>query len=81
MSKSLFVCSFVLACLTGRGPGAQDGRLEIPQGGLQSNLQDEMIGLQQAHDVLTTSIESVAIGPAKKAIRVAETRLLWIPVA
>ncbi len=81
MSKSLFVCSFVLTCLLGRGPGAQDGHFEILHGWLQPDLQDEIIGIQQEHIALTTSNESVAIGLEKKAIRVAENRLLWIPVA
>lgn len=81
MSKSLFVCSFVLTCLLGRGPGAQDGHFEILHGWLQPDLQDEIIGIQQEHIALTTSNESVANGLEKKAIRVAENRLLWIPVA
>jgi hypothetical protein len=81
MSKSFFVCSFVLTCLLGRGPGAQDGYFEILHGWLQPDVQDEIIGIQQEHIAMTTSNESVGLGLEKKAIRVAETRLLWIPVA
>jgi len=81
MSKSLFVCSFVLTCLFGRSPGAQDGHFEILHGWLQPEPQDEIIRIQQEHIALTTSNESLAIGLEKKAIRLVETRLLWIPVA
>ena len=77
MSKSLFVCGFALTCLLGRGAGAQSGHLEIRH----ARLQDEIISIQQEHDALATSIESVAIGLVKNGIGVAETKLVWIPVA
>ena len=77
MSKSLFVCGFVLTCLLGRGAGAQSGHLEI----LHARLQDQIISIQREHDALATSIESVAIDLEKSDIRVAETKLVWIPVS
>jgi hypothetical protein len=48
---------------------------------LESDLQDELVSIQEDHDALAASIESFEIGLEKTDIRVAEAKLVWVPVA
>ncbi len=48
---------------------------------LERDLQDELISIQQEHDALAAAIETLEIGLEKNDIRVAEAKLVWVPVA
>jgi chromosome segregation ATPase len=47
---------------------------------LEGELQDELISIQSEYDALAASIETLEIGLEKNDIRVAEARLVWVPV-
>ena len=47
---------------------------------LERDLQDELISIQQEYDALAAAIEPLEIGLEKTDIRVAEIRLVWVPV-
>ena len=40
-----------------------------------------MISIQEEHDALAAAIETLEIGLEKTDIRVAEVKLVWVPVA
>jgi hypothetical protein len=48
---------------------------------LERDLQDELISIQEEYDALAASIEPLEIGLEKTDIRVAEAKLVWVPVA
>ena len=48
---------------------------------LERDLQDELISIQTEHDALAASIEPLEIGLEKTDIRVADAKLVWVPVA
>ena len=48
---------------------------------LERDLQDELISIQTEHDALAAAIEPLEIGLEKTDIRVAEAKLVWVPVA
>jgi hypothetical protein len=48
---------------------------------LEQDLQDELISIQKEHDALAAAIEPLKIGLEKNDIRVAEAKLVWVPVA
>jgi hypothetical protein len=48
---------------------------------LERDLQDELVTIQEEHDALAASIEPLEIGLEKTDIRVAEAKLVWVPVA
>jgi hypothetical protein len=48
---------------------------------LERDLQDELISIQEKYDALAASIEPLEIGLEKTDIRVAEAKLVWVPVA
>ncbi len=48
---------------------------------LERDLQDELVSIQQEHDELAAAIETLEIGLEKNDIRVAEAKLVWVPVA
>ena len=47
---------------------------------LERDLQDELISIQSEYDALAASIETLEIGLEKNDIRVAEAKLVWVPV-
>lgn len=48
---------------------------------LERDLEDALIDIQKEHDALAENIEALEIGLEKTDIRVAEAKLVWIPVA
>jgi hypothetical protein len=48
---------------------------------LERELQDELISIQKEHDALAAAIEALEIGLEKNDIRVAEAKLVWVPVS
>jgi hypothetical protein len=48
---------------------------------LERDLQDELISIQKEYDALAASLEKLEIGLEKNDIRVAEAKLVWVPVA
>ena len=48
---------------------------------LERDLQDELISIQQDYDALAAAIEPLEIGLEKTDIRVADAKLVWVPVA
>jgi hypothetical protein len=48
---------------------------------LERDLENELIRIQKEHDALASSIETLQIGLEKTDIRVAEAKLVWVPVA
>ena len=48
---------------------------------LESTLEDALIAIQEEHDAMAASMESLEIGLEKTDIRVAEAKLVWVPVA
>jgi hypothetical protein len=48
---------------------------------LESELEDALISIQQEHDAMAASMETLEIGLEKTDIRVAEAKLVWVPVA
>ena len=47
---------------------------------LERDLQDELISIREEHDALAASIEALEIGLEQNDIRVAEAKLVWVPV-
>lgn len=48
---------------------------------LEDDLEDALISIQEEHDAMAAVTETIAIGLEKTDIRVAEAKLVWIPVA
>jgi hypothetical protein len=48
---------------------------------LEQELQAELISIQNEHNAMADSIETLEIGLEKSDIRVAEAKLLWVPVS
>ncbi|NNE05689.1 MAG: hypothetical protein HKN15_08215, partial [Xanthomonadales bacterium] len=48
---------------------------------LETELQQELESIQQEHEAMTESLDSLEIGLEKNDIRVAEAKLVWVPVA
>jgi len=47
---------------------------------LERDLQDELISIQEEYDTLAAAIEPLEIGLEKSDIRVADVKLVWVPV-
>ena len=47
---------------------------------LESELEEALIGIQEEHDAMAAAMESLEIGLEKTDIRVAEAKLVWVPV-
>jgi hypothetical protein len=48
---------------------------------LEQDLEDALIDIQEEHDALAENIETLEVGLEKTDIRVAEAKLVWVPVA
>ena len=48
---------------------------------LEQVLEDAVISTQEEHDAMAAAMESLKIGLEKTDIRVAEAKLVWVPVA
>lgn len=48
---------------------------------LESDLEEALINIQEEHDAMAATIETLEIGLEKTDIRVAEAKLVWVPVA
>ena len=48
---------------------------------LEHELEQALIAIQHEHDAMAAAIESLDIGLEKTDIRVAEAKLVWVPVA
>jgi len=48
---------------------------------LEQDLEDALINIQEEHDALAANTETLEIGLEKTDIRVAEAKLVWVPVA
>jgi hypothetical protein len=48
---------------------------------LESTLEEALIAIQEEHDAMAATMETLEIGLEKTDIRVAEAKLVWIPVA
>ena len=48
---------------------------------LESELEEALISIQKEHDAMAASMETLEIGLEKTDIRVAEAKLVWVPVA
>jgi len=66
------------ARLTTARQKADDKRQDLIE--LERDLQDELISIQEEYDALAAAIEPLEIGLEKTDIRVAEAKLVWIPV-
>ena len=47
----------------------------------RKDLEDALINIQEEHDALAENTEILEIGLEKTDIRVAEAKLVWVPVA
>jgi small-conductance mechanosensitive channel len=47
---------------------------------LEQELQGELIDIEKEYDAMADSVETLEIGLEKSDIRVAEAKLLWVPV-
>jgi hypothetical protein len=47
---------------------------------LEQDLEDALINIQEKHDAMTENTETLEIGLEKTDIRVAEAKLVWVPV-
>ncbi len=48
---------------------------------LEQELEDALISIQEEHDAMAAEVETFEIGLEKMDIRVAEVKLVWVPVA
>ena len=48
---------------------------------LEEELEDALINIQEQHDAMAENIEALEVGLEKTDIRVAEAKLVWVPVA
>ena len=48
---------------------------------LGSDLEEALISIQEKHDAMAATMETLEIGLEKTDIRVAEAKLVWVPVA
>ncbi len=48
---------------------------------LESELEEALIGIQEEHDAMADAMETLEVGLEKTDIRVAEAKLVWVPVA
>ena len=48
---------------------------------LEEALEDALISIQEVHDALAAEMDTLEIGLEKMDIRVAEAKLVWVPVA
>ncbi|NNK98907.1 MAG: hypothetical protein HKO88_07655, partial [Xanthomonadales bacterium] len=48
---------------------------------LEEELEDALINIQEQHDAMAASTEVLEVGLEKTDIRVAEAKLVWVPVA
>ena len=48
---------------------------------LEGELEEALINIKDEHDAMAANIETLKIGLEKTDIRVAEVKLVWVPVA
>jgi len=48
---------------------------------LEQELEDALISIQEKHDAMAAAMDTLQIGLEKTDIRVAEAKLVWVPVA